>query len=408
MLNQSVITSPNLDIKQRKWLFLVILILMSTCGLIGSDLYLPTLPDMGIKLSKDPFTMQLTLSIYLLGLSIGQLILGPLTDHYGRKKLLILGMIIYCFASFSCALVSNYSQFLILRFMQALGACSGLIIGRAIVGDLFDAKKSAEIFSTIFPFVGMSPAISPVIGGIIGYYFGWQANFIFISLLSLLIAILIIHYLPETLLTSNRQPINFLKVLSAYCSLCINKKFIAYVSAPCTAYIAYFAYMAESPFIFHANGFDERIMGSFYITLSAAYVLGNIAGKKIINFIDLNRALFCGYTFFNLGGLLLLISCLLKLSVSYLIFSMSVLTFGNGFLIPLGTAGVISSFSKIRGYASGLLGFLQIGSAALSSSLVGLLSYNDSIVGLGTYILITTLFGLLLFLLFIPKNEFSR
>lgn len=404
MFNQSIATFENLGIKHRKWLFLLILMLMSTAGLIGSDIYLPVLPDIANALQQDQVAMQLTLGIYLLGLSVGQLVYGPLIDRYGRKKLLIIGMLIYFVASIFCAFSFSYTQMLITRFVQALGACSGLIIGRAIVGDLFDSKEAGKIFSTIFPFVGMSPAISPIIGGFIGYYLGWQATFVFVSVFALAVIILVTNYLPETLAINNRQPLRFLKILSAYPRLFFNKKFIAYVSAPCTAYIAYFAYIAQSPFIFYDHGFGERAIGSFYVTLSLTYVAGNLFGKKLLNYFSLDRVLQFGYIIFNLGGALLLISGLAHFPLFVMVASISILTFGNGFLIPLGTAGVISSFSQSGGYASGLLGFLQLGLAALSAALVGRISQN-SIACLGVYIFITTLLGMTLFLVFKKKKE---
>jgi DHA1 family bicyclomycin/chloramphenicol resistance-like MFS transporter len=397
MFSQPTKDSRNLTfIATHRWLFLLILMLISTAGLIGSDVYLPTIPEMGKALNQNPHAMQLTLGIYLFGLSFGQLFLGPLTDRFGRKTLLVLGMSLYFIFSVACALSHTYQQLLVFRFIQAFGASSGLIIGRAIVGDIFDAKESGKIFSTIFPFVGMSPAISPVIGGLIGYYFGWQGTFIFIALFALIAAILVFRYMPETLAKENHHPLHLLKVISAYPKLLFNKKFIAYASAPCIAYIAYFGYIAQSPFIFHSHGYGERAIGTFYITLALTYVAGNLTGRRLLNYFDLDWVLSIGYIAFNAGGLLLLVAGYMNLSLVMMVCAISILTFGNGFLIPLGTAGVISSFAKSTGYASGLLGFLQLGSAALSSSLVGILSQN-SIFGLGVYIFVATLLGMTLF-----------
>lgn len=399
MSDKSMAASENItDKKNQGWLFLVILILMSTAGLVGSDVYLPTLPQIGVALQQSVHAMQLTLGIYLFGLSIGQLILGPLTDRFGRKILLILGMIIYFLASLLCAFSETITQLLVFRFIQAIGASSGLVIGRAIVGDLFDAKQAGKVFSTIFPFVGMSPAISPVIGGFIGFYFGWQATFVFIAFFALTIIILAASFLHETLSENNRLTIHVIKVIAAYPKLFFNKKFIAYASAPCIAYMAYFAYIAESPFIFHSHGFGERAIGSFYIALSVTYVIGNLIGKRLLNRFDLNHIIYLGYTAFNIGSLLLLLSVFINLPLYIMIISISILTFGNGFLIPMGTAGVISSFSKSTGYTSGLLGFLQLGLASFSASFVGIIS-KYSIHNFGIYIFSITLFGITLFTL---------
>lgn len=398
MLNESISTYNTVAvIKQKRWLFLLILALMSTAGLVGSDVYLPTLPVIGNVLHQTPHAMQFTLGIYLFGLSFGQIIFGPLTDRFGRKNLVIFGMMLYFISSVLCSFTLSYPQMLIFRFLQSLGACSGLTIGRAIIGDIFDAKESGKIFSTIFPFVGMSPAISPIIGGLIGHYLSWQATFVFVSMFALITAVLVFYFLPETLPNSKKQPLHFLNVLLAYPKIIINKKFIAYVSAPCTAYIAYFAYISQSPFIFYAHGFGTRMIGFFYITLSLTYVMGNLTGKRLLKTKQLDHVIYLGFIIFNLGGLFLLLSGVLNLPLYMMIVSISILTFGNGFLIPLGTAGVISSFSKTTGYASGLLGFLQLGLAALSSSIVGIISKN-SVMNLGIYVSLITLLGVILFL----------
>jgi len=406
MFNQSISTSHYLvSATNKKWLFLIILGLMSSAGLVGTDVYLPLLPDIGKNLNIDSTGMQFTLGIYLFGLSIGQLIFGPLTDRFGRKNLLLIGMLIYFLASLSCAISLSYNQMIASRFIQALGASSGLVIGRAIVGDLFDVKEAGKIFSTIFPFVGMSPAISPVIGGYIGYHFGWQSTFIFTSIFACAVAILSIIYLPESLTYEKRQTLNFYEIFSAYPKLLANSKFITYVSAPCAAYIAYFSYISQSPFIFNAHGFGERAIGTFYITLSFAYVAGNISAKKLLIFSNLDKVLNYGFVIFNLAGLLIFITGIFHLSLFILIGAISLLTFANGFLIPLGSAGVISSFTRTAGYASGLLGFIQLGVAAISSSIIGKLSSN-SVEFLGCFIFITTLGGWLLFI--VSKNRDSN
>lgn len=377
---------------------------MSMVGLVGSDVYLPVLPEIGNVLHKNPKAIQFTLSVYLTGLSFGQLIFGPLTDHFGRKKLVIIGMLLCAASSISCALCISYSQLIISRFFQAVGASSGLIIGRAIVGDLFNTNEAGKIFSIVFLFIGISPAISPMFGGFIGYYLGWESTFIFVALIALIVMILVFYFMSETLTTNNRQTLHLTAVVSLFPKLLLNKKFIAYCAAPCAAYFAYFAYITQSPFIFHAHGFGEREIGAFYITLSITYVTGNLIGRKLINHIALNSVIGLGFVLFNIGSLLLFIFGLANFSLIAMVMAVSVLTLGNGFLIPFGTAGVVGLFPKSAGYASGLLGFLQLGCATLSSSMVGIISEN-SIAKLGAYIFVSALTGTLLFIYYLKKSN---
>lgn len=376
METQSNKNAQSLNIKQTA-LFLITLTLMSMAGLVGSDVYLPTLPEIGKSLSQSPEAMQLTLGIYLLGLSVSQLFFGPLTDRFGRKKLLLLCMGIYFIASMACALSTNLSQLLVFRLLQAIGASAGLVIGRAIIGDLFEPKEAGKVFATIFPIVGMSPAISPAIGGFVGHYLGWQANFIFVGLFALSVLLLASMTIPESLPEKNRKQLHLFKILSTYPEILTSRKFLYYALAPCTAYVAFFAYIAQSPFIFHAHGFGERAIGLFYITLSLTYVAGGYLSKRYLKEKTIDETLNIGFKYFILGAFLFLLCNFFNVPLIFMVIFISVLTFGNGFLIPLGTAGVVSSFAGRIGFASGLLGFVQLGVAALTTSFIGEISMNQ-------------------------------
>lgn len=375
-----------------QYIFLVTLTLMSMAGLVGSDIYLPTLPAIGEALSQDVKSMQLTLGVYLLGISVGQLLLGPLSDCFGRRKLLLSGMLLYGLSSIGCACSSTLTELLIFRLLQAIGACSGLVIGRAIIGDLFKPADAGKIFATIFPFVGMSPAISPVIGGFIGHYFSWQANFIFVSFFALSVFLLVFVKIPESLGKEDRKKFVMRDLFTTYPALLMERKFIYYCLAPCTAYIAFFSYIAQSPFLLHAHGYGQRAIGISYITLSLTYVAGGLVSKRYLKKYNIDNVIEIGFKFFLCGAFLFLLASIFHLQVIFLILSISILTFGNGFLIPLGTAGVVSSFSGRVGLASGLLGFLQLGAAAVTSALIGGISANN-IVYLATFIFTVALLG---------------
>lgn len=404
MSQQSHQTAQSLEkAVQPKWLFLTILAMMSVGGLIGSDVYLPAMPAMAHYFSHSMQAIQLTLGLYLLGLSVGQLIYGPLTESLGRKKLLIIGVAIYLLASLSCFLAVNYWQLLISRFLQALGACSGLIIGRAIVGDIYNQQEAGRIFSTIFPVVGMSPAISPAIGGVIAHYFGWRGTFAVVSLFAFSLLALILIFLPETHRVDRYKWPKLGAILHSYKETLFKRSFLIYVFAPCFAYITYFGYIAQSPFIFHQNGFTELEIGFFYITLSLCYVAGNLVGKRCLQSYNLDSILACGYIIFTLGGLGIFLTGLFNWPLFLIVLFISVLTFGNGQLIPLGVAGVITSFPKSKGYASALLGFLQLGSAGISTAIVGRVT-NNSLLGLGLYVFVFCLLGALLFFALLPKH----
>ncbi|MBA4696686.1 MAG: multidrug effflux MFS transporter [Legionella sp.] len=379
---------------QNAW-FLITLALMSMAGLIGTDVYLPALPEMSKSLGQSADDMQLTLGIYLFGLAIGQLFLGPITDCYGRRKILLLSFLLFFVASIGCTFAHSFIDILIYRGLQALGACGGLVIGRAIVADRFQPEEVGKVFATIFPFVGMSPAISPAIGGFIAYYMGWRADFVFMALFAAVIFFLSLIIIPESLALKDRKPLKIFQILSTYPKILFSRQFVYYTIAPCSAYIAFFAYIAQSPFIFHAQGFGERSIGLFYITLSLSYVAGSFTARAAIKRNRLDNVLNVGFKYFLLGAACFLLVGLCHLPLLWMVAAISTITFANGFLIPLGMAGVVSAFPGRAGYASGLLGFLQLGVAGLTSSFIGEISLNQ-VDRLAEFIFIAVLLSVLI------------
>lgn len=388
---------------KNKTLFLVTISMMSMAGLVGTDVYLPSMPEIGLAFQTDIASMQLTMGIFLFGLSVGQLILGPLSEKYGRNIILVVGMAVYLLASISCAFSFNFEQFLISRLLQSFGASAGLVMARAIVADNFEPREAGIVFATIFPFVGLSPAISPVIGGFVGYYFGWEWNFIFIAIFALSIIILVNINTTESLPINKRSSISPASVISTYLSMLVSRKFIFYALAPCCAYIAYFSYIAQSPYIFHAAGFGEREIGLSYVSLSITYLGGSFVAKRMLQTKSLDHVINIGFKLIICGAVLIFTAGYFKLPLYFLVIFISALTFGNGFLIPIGTAGVIGSFKEKVGFVSGLLGFTQLGVAALTCASIGVISAN-SIERLGVFIIFSSVISYHLRLLLTEKK----
>lgn len=386
--------TPQLNFNN-KTLFLVTLSMMSMAGLVGTDVYLPSMPEIGGAFGVDINSMQLTMGIFLFGLSAGQLILGPLSESYGRNTTLLVGMSAYFFASLSCAFSVNFEQFLISRLLQAFGASAGLVMTRAIIADTFKPQEAGKVFATILPFVGLSPAISPVIGGFIGHYFGWRWSFIFVALFALLIIVSVALNTTESLPKHKRCAVSPVNVISTYYDVLFSRKFVYYALAPCCAYIAYFSYITQSPYIFHAARLGEREIGLSYISLSVTYLFGSFIAKRMLQTTSLDDVIDVGFKLIISGALLILAVGYFNLPLYFLVIFISVLTFGNGFLIPIGTAALVSSFKDKVGFVSGLLGFTQLGVAALTAASIGLISAN-CVERLGVFMTFSSIVGFFL------------
>ena len=214
--------------------------------------------------------------------------------------------------------------------------------------------------------------------------------------------------LPETKNRDFRVSINPKIIGKNYFELLSNKMFWGYTLCPCFAYIAYFAYIAESPFIFAKYFYSTQSIGFFYISLSISYVIGNFTARKLLSKFSLPKVLLFGYSCFILGGIVMVIlnyNFNQEQIVLDLIIPSTILTFGNGFLLPLGSAGVISNFPKNAGYASGMLGFLQLGAAAISTTWIGDITKGNPL-NLAIYVAASTVLGgiLYVFLIIIPKE----
>ncbi|MET3590230.1 DHA1 family bicyclomycin/chloramphenicol resistance-like MFS transporter [Bartonella silvatica] len=315
------------------------------------------------------------MAVFLFALAVGQLIYGPLSDNFGRKKTLLFGLFLWLFTTFSVIYTESIHAFLLLRFLQGLGACAGLVLSRAIINDLLDKKEAGKLYLIVFPFIGMSPALAPSIGGILLQAFNWQATFIFLSLFIVLTIFLCFFVFKETVPLQKRQHFSVVGFMQGCLGVFKNKQFVFYALIPCFSYAAYFAYIAESPFLLMSFGLSPIHIGYSYISVSLPYVLGNLVAKWFFKRESMERTVWRGYIIFVIGGVLFGLQMYVSpwpLVTSFV--AIAILTFGNGFLLPLGTALAIASHPQAAGAASGVMGALQLGSAALSAAVIGKIS----------------------------------
>lgn len=356
----------------------VLITFLSVGGLISTDIFLPALSEMRYFYKVTEAEIQGAIALFLFGVAFSQLIYGPLSDSLGRKRVLIIGLSIWFFSTVGVIYTTNISELLSLRLLQGIGSCAGITISRAIINDMMDKKSSAQFYLIIFPFVGMSPAIAPMIGGILTEYFSWRACFIFLSIFILVTIILCATVLRETLPVEKRQKLNVLAAINNTIDVIKNTRFLFYAAIPCFAYAAYFAYIVESPFLLAKLGLSPIYVGYTYILLSASYVAGNLTAKKISFIGDIEQSIRWGYCIFVLGGIIFSLQMYVSpFPLLTTIIAISMMTFGNGFLLPLGTASAIAAHPRAAGTASGVMGALQLGSAALASFLIGKLSNHS-------------------------------
>ncbi|MBP9682338.1 MAG: multidrug effflux MFS transporter [Bacteriovorax sp.] len=358
--------------------FILLLGALSAFDPISIDMYLPSFLHISHDFKASIATVEMSLSVFFIALALGQLIYGPLADIFGRKQPLLIGMILYFIASVGCSLATTMSTFLFFRFLQGLGGCSGMVITRAIVSDLFDKQQAAHHYSTLMLIMGVSPIFAPSIGGYLSSYWGWRSIFLMLSFLSLLCIYFTHHFLPETQkkLTpplSHLNPKNYaLLIVKDYLDLFRDKSFTRHALAGGFARGAMFAYISGSPYVF-MNYF--KISNNRYGWIFGLNAIGIISASQV------NRKLLKHFLIENIfknavvsllifSGILFLSSHIYSSLFAILIPLFALMT-TIGLIMPNSSVLSLSSQAHRAGIASALLGTIQWSIAFLSSFLVG-------------------------------------
>ena len=214
--------------KHPKFFLILILGLLSAIGPLSIDMYLPAFPSIAKGLNTTVSLVMLSLSSFFIGISIGQLIYGPLLERYGRKTPLYFGLALYAISSFACATAMSVETLIIFRFFQALGGCVGMVASRAMVRDLFDVKDNAKVFSTLMLVIAVSPIIAPTLGGLITTYIGWRFIFIMLIIVIAMIVAGIYFLLPNSKQPDPTYSLKPKAILTGFASILKHPQFILY------------------------------------------------------------------------------------------------------------------------------------------------------------------------------------
>ena len=242
----------------------ILLILSLVVTEMATEIYTPALPILKDFFRTTEEAIQWTLSYNLLGIALSSCFYGPLSDSYGRKKIMLVGMIIFLISTGLCACASDIWTLIFLRFLQGIGAGAAWVIALAMVTDLYETEESLTILSILGISISVSPAIAPIIGGVISVFWGWQMNFVVIGLAALILLICLFIYLPETLPLSKRQPFSWNKLKENVSLLFHNKIFLGYTLISGGMFAALWAFIARSPFVLNFLGVSQFYFG-FYI-----------------------------------------------------------------------------------------------------------------------------------------------
>jgi len=361
-------------LKSKSFFLIIILGSLAALGPFSIDMYLPGFKAIAQDLHTDVASVSLSLSSFFIGISIGQLLYGPLLDKFGRKKPLYLGLTIYIISSVFCLLVSNNDQLIVLRFVQAIGSCAAAVAAIAMVRDLFSVEESPKVFASLLLVIALSPMLAPTIGSYLIVALGWKSIFVFLAIMALLMLIMVILWLPESYKPDPNYSLKPKPILTNFLIVLKEPSFYTYALVSAITFSGLFAYVSSSPIVFMnlykvsetGYGWIFALLSVFFIGFSQinSYILRWFTSKKIVFWALLAQCL--------VSVLFLMFALTDQLSLYKTIFFIALFLGCLGFINPNASALSLAPFSKNAGSASALMGALQMGLGALASAVISL------------------------------------
>jgi DHA1 family bicyclomycin/chloramphenicol resistance-like MFS transporter len=353
------------------WRLLALLMAMTAIGPAMLNMIVPALPGLTRQLATDAGTVQLTLSLYLLSLATAQLFLGPLSDRYGRRPVVLAGLALGVVASLVAIAATSIGALIAVRIVQAIGAATGIVISRAIIRDLFERDRAAAMIGLVTTAMVIAPMVAPMIGGVLDTALGWEAIFLFLALFSAAVLIWAFASLKET------RPENVSHTPFAIWhdtrGLLGSAKFQGYVLVAALGSAPFFTFLGGSPHtVVTLMGRTSAEFGLWFALMSLGYMGGNFSVSRLSQRFGVDALIVTGLCIELVGGVLTvaLVALAPGGGPATIFIPQLVISFGNGLLLPNAIAGAVSVRPQAAGTASGITGFVQMAMGAAATQAV--------------------------------------
>ncbi|HCD9910657.1 TPA: Bcr/CflA family multidrug efflux MFS transporter [Escherichia coli] len=345
--------------------FLVWLAGLSVLGFLATDMYLPAFAAIQADLQTPASAVSASLSLFLAGFAAAQLLWGPLSDRYGRKPVLLIGLTIFALGSLGMLWVENAATLLVLRFVQAVGVCAAAVIWQALVTDYYPSKKVNRIFATIMPLVGLSPALAPLLGSWLLVHFSWQAIFATLFAITVVLILPIFWLKPTTKARNNSQDgLTFTDLLR---SKTYRGNVLIY--AACSA--SFFAWLTGSPFILSEMGYSPAVIGLSYVPQTIAFLIGGYGCRAALQKWQGKQLLPWLLVLFAVSVIATWAAGFIShVSLVEILIPFCVMAIANGAIYPIVVAQALRPFPHATGRAAALQNTLQLGLCFLASLVV--------------------------------------
>jgi DHA1 family bicyclomycin/chloramphenicol resistance-like MFS transporter len=354
------------------WRLLALLIAMTAVGPLSLNILTPAMPGLIVSFGADAGTVQLTLSLYLLGMAISQLVLGPLSDRFGRRPVMLAGLALTVITSFAALATTSIAGLIVARTCQAFGATTGIVIGRAVIRDLYDRDRAASMIGWVTMAMVVAPMIAPLIGGGLDTALGWHAIFVFVGLFAAAVLAWAAFALPETRTVATGEGLGVL--LKEASVLLTDRSFIGYVLVAAFNSAMFFTFIGGAPHvvvtIMHRSPAEY---GVWFLILSLVYMAGNFAAGRWSARYGVDAMVRAGVATTVVGAAVGIVWVLLDPQGGpVVIFSpQMIIGFASGVMLPNAIAGAVSVRPQAAGAAAGITGFMQMGLGAITSQLIG-------------------------------------
>lgn len=352
--------------------FVIILSALMAFTSLSTDIYLPAMPLMAADLHGNA---ELTITGFLIGFCVAQLIWGPLSDHFGRRLPLFIGMALFMIGSVGCALSTDITQIVFWRVFQALGACTGPMLARAMIRDLFSRTRAAQMLSTLMIIMAIAPIAGPLLGGQMIKFTSWHAIFWLLAVIGGLMFVSL-FWLPETLPEEKRVKASLPSAFRNYYALLTNTTFMRFTLCLTFYYVAAYAFITGSPFVYITYfGVEPQHYGWLFALNIVGLMSMSVINRRLVQRYSLEVLLKFAVVTAAVAALVLAVAAKLEIGGLILIVAAVFVFFSmNGIIAATSTAAALDSVPNVAGSASAFMGSLQYGSGIISSLLLALLS----------------------------------
>jgi DHA1 family bicyclomycin/chloramphenicol resistance-like MFS transporter len=345
---------------------------LTAIGPLSTDMYLPSLPSIAADLHSGTAQVGLTISAYLIGFALGQIIYGPISDRHGRKPVLIAAIALYIAATLACVLSTSIDMLIAARTLQALGGSGGIVLTRAVVRDLYTGARAGRELSLIGSVMALAPVLAPVAGGVLQTASGWRAIFLVLLAAGAILAVVVWQLMPETLEQRAEQPVSLRTTWDSYKIVARNPRYLAYLGLGSLSFGGLFGWISGSSFVLqNLYGLTPSMFGLYFAIGSVGYMIGTTLAAYLVVRMGIDATLGVGSAALALGGLGMAAAVALGMtSALSLVLPVAVFLAGLGMVLPQSIAGAMQPFPERAGAASSLLGFVQQTGAALCGAFV--------------------------------------